>query len=82
MGAMGYSTVVDTVALIVLLINGVIFFGLQMSVVIKAKRLPYPPDYPPDNWDWFQKWVENKHFWLQLWIFLIVIMVLGYILAM
>ena len=82
MGAMGFSAGVEMFARILLIANGIAFFILEWSIVMKAKKLPDPEGYPPKDWDMFQRFIENKYFWPQLLIFLVFVMVFGYVVSM
>ena len=64
---------------IILLLNALIYIVLEAGIVMKARKMPVPEDYPPKSWDWFQRWVESKYFWWELLAFIVVISIVGWI---
>ena len=79
---MNFGPTGQLVAQVILVLNVIIFIVVEWGVIHKALKLPIPEGYPPKNWDWFQKWVENKYFWWELVIFLAISSVLGYVLCL
>ena len=63
---------------ILLVINALIYIVLETGIILKARKMPVPADYPPKEWDWFQRWVESKGFWWELLAFIVVISFIGW----
>ena len=78
---MQFGPTAQLVAQILLIANVIVFILIEWVVIRKALKLPIPDGYPPKDWDWFPRWVENKSFWWELLIFLAVSCVIGWFLC-
>ena len=37
----------------------VFYLASHVVIIIKANKMPDPPDYPPKEWDALQRWIES-----------------------